>query len=57
MKNTPTYIAVVQYGFQFPLPPSMQTVLPELLQSLAVKSTVYLSNDESHYIANFLGTS
>ena len=43
-KNTPTYIAIVQHQSEFTLTPSVQTVLPALLHSLAVQYNMYLSD-------------
>ena len=44
VKNTLIYIAMVQHQSEFPLPPSMQTVLPASLHSLAIQHDVYFSD-------------
>ena len=55
-KDTLMYAAIVQHRSKFSLPLSRQTVLPALLQLLVVQCNKYFSNQENHYIANFLGT-
>ena len=50
-------IAIVQHQSKFPLPLSMQAMLPALLHLLSIQHNKYSSNWESHYIASYLGTS
>ena len=43
-KNTLTYIAIVQHQSEFPLSPSVQTVLPASFHLLVVQPNTYFSD-------------